>query len=204
MELEDYTQEGASAVVGGVEADGAGALDIGAGKGLPGDHFARVLVDDLGIPFVGLAAGALEDPVRMTVIEDADAFEVFHEFGKVLEVSPETEEFLGGTGDEDGFLDFVAGVIRDSGTAGDCGGYADGIVKAAMAADSPHDEEAACGGKQEAGKAATGKAGYDEGRAANDGAVSLGFTDVDGANGALERIAAKAAGGGFWIERGVG
>src|SRR3954465_9384496 len=48
----------------GREAHRSGIDDVGAGEGAPGNHFTRVLVDDLGLPLDSPAAGRLHDPAR--------------------------------------------------------------------------------------------------------------------------------------------
>jgi len=86
-----------------------------------------------------------------------------------------------------------------------CGrGYADGIVETAMAAEAAHDEQAADGSDEEAGEIAPREAGGGEGGAGEDGAIAFRLADIDGAEGALDAVAAKAAGGRIGFERGVG
>src|SRR4051812_24536832 len=53
----------------GREAHRSGIDDVGAGEGAPGNHFTRDLVDDLGLPLDGPAAGRLHDPARAPVVD---------------------------------------------------------------------------------------------------------------------------------------
>lgn len=70
IEFEGHLEAGRS-VFAFLEADSSGVVDTGAGQGLPGDEFARVIVDDFGVPFEGLPSGPLtfqweNSPVSVT------------------------------------------------------------------------------------------------------------------------------------------
>ena len=78
-------------------------VNLASGERAPGEPFAWLLLDDLGIPF-DCPAGGLDDPVR-TVAGDTHGFDVVHEAREVLEVAPEPIHLLPGSLDGDAFAD---------------------------------------------------------------------------------------------------
>src|SRR5207302_61559 len=99
----------AMSCMGPFEVNRARAIYVRAGERTPGNEFVHSFLDDLGIPFNGLAKRGLGSPVGPFDARRPHGLQMLHKAWQILKVAPETEEFFRRSVNREPYFHFDAG-----------------------------------------------------------------------------------------------